>query len=294
MVDEKDFSEDEDGLDSDDNLKRRTRDVPTLKHNLPNGKLEPNHIKILVMSYALQKNGKSNFKYDEFSSNALGFSNKSISSTFKFFVDIGLMEKLRDSRYKLTDKGFLVAKNLKFDRFEDAKKDLKDLILESWFYKIINTHFSTNDSASIEGLMHDLAYELDIDSSKYKRKLKVLVDYLEFLEILTINDGIAVLNYDHSESINTEVTEDPVSELPIDNLESTFSEFTNQSPNNEQTFTETVNKPITTNFKVTNPTSFTNITVDISISLEITPEMTPDDIKSKLDAIITSFKDKNE
>lgn len=298
MVDEKfDFSEMEEDFDTDGNQKRNTRDVPTLKHNLPNGKLEQNHIKILIVSYAFQTNGRNDFKYDEFSRTLLGFSNRTISSDFKFFVDIGLMEKSKNARYKLTDKGFKIAKDLKFDKIKDAKKNLNDLILESWFYKVIITHFSIRDSAPVEELMHGLAYELDIDTSKYKRKLKTLIDYLEYTEILTINDDVAVLNYNNSESINAEVTEDSVSDLVNETTVSTSMEPINdyspiETVNKSSIRTETVNEPITTNLKVINPSSSTVINVDIAISLEITPEMTPDDIKGKLDAIISSFKDK--
>ena len=274
--------------DSSENFEqtKRSRDVTKLKYSLPNGKLEPNHRKILIMSFALQTNGHKSFKYDDFSENALGFSNTSLSSTFKFFVDIGLMESLGKAHYKLTEEGHSIAKKLKYNQMEDAKSELKDLVIKSWFYKVINTHFSINDSAPLDELVNDLAFQSNAEIQKHKNKLKVLIDYLEFIDIVRITDDeIIVLNNGSSETEKPEVIVEPTETTPEENVVLTETESNNEIP-----AIKVVDKDVTTNFIVDKPSSSANINVDISINLEITPEMTSEDIKSKLDAIISSFQ----
>ncbi|RSD33710.1 MAG: hypothetical protein CI953_1381 [Methanohalophilus sp.] len=276
---------------SAESAKKRTRNVTKLEYPLPNGKIDPNHKKILITHFMLTRNEKGMVTYKDFSPTSLGFSNTTISSDLKFFESIGLLKSPKNGHYEMTDVGYDFADKLMYNREDEATRILKNLLVDSWFYKKAESHLAINESASLNDLIHEFAHAAKAEIPKHQRNLKILVDYLVFANLLegTEDDVFTLSNgFDMPEKMDTP-------EISIEESHDNTLLTSEIEPICEETPSKTIDEKIVdTNLKVNNPPSSDNINVDISINLEITPEMTPEDIKDKLDAIISSLRIRND
>lgn len=288
--------------DAEQSERQKRRSI-NLEYQLP-GKstyLDKHHKQIIVAYWLQGDRGTKELSYNDFSSNSLGFNNKSVSSNNNFLEEIGVLSKgSKGSVYKLTDKGISLAEALNYKKEESAKKILKDIIKETWIYESIYKLFGLKEHVSLEDIIIELAHTSKADLEMHRTRLRPLVDYLEFTELIKndLQTDQFIFNDNLDNEDDNQDNEDDNQDNHIED-KSTSSDLSDNGsasniiePINEEFSIGVIEKPIATNFKVDNSSSLANINVDISINLEITSEMTPDDIKNKLDAIISSFKDK--
>lgn len=276
---------------------KRVRTKSKLDFSLPgkSSNFESHHKNILLAYLLESKRGQKELIYSDFSENSLGFSPKTLSSNNKFLESIGLLEKgSKNGYYRLTSDGIKLADFLFYNKTEEGKKLLGDLIQKSWIYENTKKLLILKSSVSVENLIKELAYASKADLSKHKKQLQVLIDYLEYvgaIEIDVNNKILLIPQFETPELSNLkEVSELDASQIVTENEnESNVENEEIASPSVKvlETKTELVNG-IKAPGKA--PLGRVTINVDLSIKLEITPEMTPEDVQGKLDAIVASLK----
>ena len=285
-----------DNVLNEGNSEKQTRRSVNLEHQLP-GKstyLDKHHKQIIVAYWLEGNRGAKELTYKDFSSNLLGFNNKRVSSNNNFLEEIGILKNgSKASNYKLTDRGILLAEAFKYKKEDSAKKILRDIIKETWIYESIYKLFGLKEFVYVDDIINELAHASKADLEIHKTRLAPLVDYLEFTELIKVDseNNQVKLNdiFDEIADNKNSHVEDNSSSFNLSGNKSTPETIETV---NEGTSAEAIKKPIATNFKVENSSSPANINVDISINLEIAPEMTPEEIKGKLNAILSSFNDK--
>ena len=283
-------------VSNESNFEKQIRRSVNLEHQLP-GKstyLDKHHRQIVVAYWLEGDRGIKELTYKDFSSNSLGFDNKTVSSNNNFLEEIGILEKgSKASNYKLTDEGILLAEAFKYKKEDSAKKILSGIIKETWIYESIYKLFGLKEFVYMDDIINELAYASKADLEIHKTRLMPIVDYLEFTKLIKVDSENNQVEFN---IISDEVTDNKNSLIEDNSSSSNLPDNKSISNTietvNEGTSIEVIKKSNATNFKVDTSSSPANINVDISINLEITSEMTPEEIKGKLDAIVSSFNDK--
>lgn len=276
---------------------KKARTKSNLDYALP-GKscnFETHHKQILLAYLLESKRGQKELIYTDFSQNSLGFSPNSLSGNNKFFESVGLLEKgSKNGYYRLTPDGIRLAEFFYYQKTDEGKKLLGDLIRKSWIYETAKKLLTLKSSVSIEDLIKELAHASKAELPKHKSQLQVLIDYLVYIGAIEIDDDNKILlisQFEAPELINPEeVSELDVSKNLIENGNGSNienKEISGPSVNASETKDKTISGITTTE---SSSSGRVTINVDLSIKLEITPEMTPEDVQGKLDAIVASLK----
>ena len=172
-------------------MRRRKRSVTKLKHPLPYYDVPfEKHFEIIKAYVVISKEGKEALSCRDLRGSTSVSPNR-VSANNKFFEDLGLIEKTEkgQGKYRPTEKAVEFSKAKDWDE-EEAKRILRDIILESWFWQ------STNELLSVKGgrvPKEKLINRLGLDSGadrKHTPALKVLLEYLKYVGLIDEEDGI--------------------------------------------------------------------------------------------------------
>lgn len=113
-----------------------------------------------------------------------------VSANNKFFCDLGLIKEAEKQRGKYfpTKNAIDFAKIKDWDE-DEAKSILRELILKSWFWESTRQLLEVRKKVSEKELLGKLGIDSRADPEKHLPSLKVIVEYLKYVELIREEDG---------------------------------------------------------------------------------------------------------
>ncbi|MCW4009708.1 MAG: hypothetical protein NWF05_03705 [Candidatus Bathyarchaeota archaeon] len=167
------------------------------KYPLPDPHLSfEKHIEIIKAYVVISKNGAEGVSYKSFKT-SVDISPTSISGNNEFFKDIGLIKEMEGQRgkYLPSEKALKLYNALKWSKDEEIRLILRDLISDSWFWKLADQLLELKGSITRTALKEKLGYESDADPKKHNISLNILTEYLIRSGLVSEEDG--ELSYGH-------------------------------------------------------------------------------------------------
>lgn len=265
-----------------DESKKRTRNVVPTEFPLPHigGDFEPHHIRIFHAYSQLSPKGLKELKYSDFTRNLLDFNPQYVSGNNRFLESIGLIELgSRQGYYKSTQDLIEISNNIRYNKIEQAKAIIRNHLNDSWFYESAKNLLLMNGKVTINKLIEELAWKSKADLNKHQKGIKTLISYLSYAELINVD------NESDEVYLNESLVQEKISISPEDKKEEI-------SDNIEKEVIQPETDSITTKKVFLSSSKGTN--VNISINVTITPEMSEDDIKNKIEAIFKALKNNEE
>jgi len=158
------------------------------KHSLPRGDIKfENEIAILKGFVEFSNKGKKPVKYDEI--RVIKVHKTIISSELNFFADIGLAEKVKGSRYRPTSKTIDFVNNLNWGKEKKAKNVLRSVLLDCWFGKLVSKLLTISVEVTVDDLIQELGIEAEADPEKDKKSVERLVEWLEYANVIEMDEN---------------------------------------------------------------------------------------------------------
>jgi hypothetical protein len=165
-----------------------------LKHALPD-KLSFERLGELLKAYVVaSQKGKIPVSYKEVGK--LSVSPANVSKNNKFFEETGFIQKVEGERGKYipTLNAIDIIENLNWDKEEEAKKILRNLLMKTWFWSLVNNLLLVQNHRSEDEIIKNLGQEVGADPKKHIAALKILVEYLYYSELLKQDNGMYMIN----------------------------------------------------------------------------------------------------
>lgn len=264
---------------------KRTRVVTQMKYPLPDSRtdFDPHHLKIISAYASLSMNGSKELKYTDFSLTSLGFNNQFVSGNNKYLENIGLITPCGGGNYKPTQDCIDYNNSNKWNKLEDAKKTLKKLIIETWFWRETQALLELNKICTKEELIQQLGHIAEAEPEKHKRSLRTLIDYLLYVSLINLTEETGEIRL----SDNNGRIDISFAKQPITSEQSTLT----AQPITKEAGEEELIKIEIPQEKIKRPEiSLKNqVNVNVSIEVKISPETSKDDIKGKIEALIEAL-----
>jgi len=171
----------------DEKVEEKTRRKRTKrKFSLPEAHLKfEKEIEILKALVEFSKKGEQAVSYKEIV--GLG-SNTNISSELAFFADAGMAKREKGSKYLPTNEVIEFVNSFNWDE-KDAKRKLRDILSKSWFGEITIKILKVLGEKHLNDLIKELGKTAEADPDKDVKAIKRLVKWLEYAEIIEIDEN---------------------------------------------------------------------------------------------------------
>jgi hypothetical protein len=172
----------------------KARVLSHLKYPLPDPDLSfQRHWEILKAYVLTSKEGKEPVSYKDFGN--LTVSPNHISANNKFFESIGFISRAEGThgKYVPTPAGIAIDRDLAWKKEANAKARLSELLAKSWFWQSAKNLLHMREKVLASDLVDQLGYDSGADPIKHKPALGVLIEYLQFSELIIDQDGSSIL-----------------------------------------------------------------------------------------------------
>jgi len=167
---------------------KKKRIVTSTLHPLPHRSSSiEQHLKIIKAYVIATNEGKKPVMYKDFIDFGLGFHYTYVSSNNKFLEEIGLIESTNThGKYIPSKQALDYQRFTKWDQDEKALAILKELVKNSWFWKSAKQILLMQEDGIEEiEILNKLGVDSKADREKHMGSLKLLLDYLEYVELIT-------------------------------------------------------------------------------------------------------------
>lgn len=175
--------------------KRRIRTL--LKHPLPDNRASfENHLNIIKTYVIVSKEGKEPVNYNSFKT-LIDISPQIISGNNKFFVDVGIIKKAEEGargKYVPTEATINLYNALKWNKEEEIKSLLADILSKSWFWDLTKQLLDVQGTVIKEKLREKLGYASGADPKKHNSSLNVIIEYLLCAGLIKEEEGNITYN----------------------------------------------------------------------------------------------------
>ena len=171
----------------------KERNLTQLKYPIPSAYMSfERHIEVLKAYVIRSKEGKEPVSYRDFG--GLTVSATTVSSNNKFFENLGLIRKAENTigKYIPSETAISICNYLKWKQ-EEAKKELLQLVANSWFGNATKNLLEVKEKASRLELIKLLGYESGADPEKHAPALAVMIDYLTYTGFVRPEGDVFVL-----------------------------------------------------------------------------------------------------
>ena len=166
------------------------RAITKLKHPLPSYRLAfDKHFEIIKAYVVASNEGNKAISWKDLTK-IVSVNPSLVSANNKFFQDLGLIREAEKQRGK-----YYPTKNaVDFSKIRDwdedkAKNILRELILKSWFWESTRQLLEVRKKVSEKELLGKLGIDSGADPKKHLPSLKVIVEYLKYVELICEEDG---------------------------------------------------------------------------------------------------------
>ena len=261
---------------------KRTRVITQTKYPLPDGRtdFDPHHLKIISAYVSLSLNGTKELKYTDFSQASLGFNSSYVSGNNKYLDNLGLIISSGNGKYKPTQECIDFNNSINWKNFDKAKSTLKKLMVGTWFWEETRALLEIKNICTREELIQHIGHVAEANPKKHSKSLRTLIDYLLYVSLINLNEetGEIKLSDDNGQP------EQSIAKQPVTNDQTT----TIVQPITKEAVEENSIKKEIVQEKIIVPEipPKSQVNVNISIELKISPETSKDDLKEKMEALV--------
>jgi hypothetical protein len=263
-----------------------------LAYELPGRSTNYEYIKEVMLHYMVESNkGEKALGAKDFDVDLLGFPDSHFTENYKFLTEMGLLTFVSKGKYIPTQKGVEFGELVSIDEEDKAKNILREIIYNSWIsaalQKITTIKHSTIIPSDI--VKQSLANSANANSNASKKRIDVLISFLEALGILEINSANDEITICIEKNTDNDVDAPSVSS-ENNSLEDKAEESIIlpqqdcSNPHDGEIKTKNMNC-------VSSSKPSLQINANIDINFEVTAEMSAEDVKEKLNAIMDALKD---
>lgn len=195
---------------SEEQNSKSTRKRVSLDKVLPDYRVTKlkDHLETIKAYYILSNKGDKGLKYTDFKGN-VSFHEQKVSGLNKFLEAMGFIEAVKGKPGQYIPTKMLVEfqKALEFNYEDKAKAILREALMKTWFFESVRNVLQMKGKVTINELTQKLGYDSGADPKMHNTSLKILVEYLNYADIIQEEDGEFSLS-------NVEVSEE---EKPEDN-----------------------------------------------------------------------------
>lgn len=187
------------------------------------------YTKILQALNVASNKGEKFVKYDEVATYAQ-ITPSSVSSTLKYFFDIGLLEREK-MMYKPTNEIIDFVNMLNWDDEEEAKRILKSLLLKTWFGDCVVKCLSVCHESTKDEIIKLLGKQSHAERSDNSALVKIF-DFLVYANVLRFEESRGIYIIDDNIETNGGIPErEQHKELAsMGNIETSAEETRNPDP----------------------------------------------------------------
>ena len=113
----------------------------------------------------------------------------SISGCNKFFESLSLLTRHGGGKYIPTPLAIELYNQIKWENEPEIKRLLSQAVRGSWFYDSAKSVFEVNNQLTEDELIKKLGLFCGADPEKHTRPLRIIIDYLRYIDTIEENDG---------------------------------------------------------------------------------------------------------
>jgi len=170
--------------------KKAKRVITKLKHPLPSYRISfEKHFEIVEAYIKASKNGSKPVSWKDLEEH-ININPSYVSANNKFLRDLGLINEAekQPGKYYPTEKAIEFSKVRGWDE-DKAKSILRELIIKCWFWESTKRLLKERKKVSEGELLSRLGIDSGADPKKHLPSLKVLLDYLKYVELIREENG---------------------------------------------------------------------------------------------------------
>lgn len=168
------------------------------KYPVPTDRMtHENAVKALRAFCILSKGGGEPVDSEQLGQN-LGLSAATAGLNNAFFVDVDLLTRVGRGSYLPTDVTLRFNQRYSFAP-ETAAKAMAPYFANTWFYEAVKNRLAISPGASRDSVIETLAGVAETDA-EYKVQLGMILEWLEFVGLITMSNGIVALVEDDDDS----------------------------------------------------------------------------------------------
>lgn len=252
------------------NEKTNPENQEKLKYIFPNERISlDKELEIIKGLVVFSEEGRRPVNYKEIKT---GTYHAEISRELTFLDSVGLAQTEKRGEYLPTEICIEFKNRFEWDQ-EDAKNYLNQLILETWFGKLTKNFLMVKETVEKEDLFKELGKKAKADREKDKKKIYRLIEWMQWVNLIEEKDNkISFLSKDNSKTEKKIIDIKPPTSKKIEELKSLEGLNMLQIKLNEKT----------------------GVLNNIKFLINITPELTKDDIKKMLKNLIAALEEFND